>query len=295
MDYRFVYIIDIRYDTRTEHHCFNNMSIRKGKLCMNENKNTAEERQSKIVELLLRDTKLVVTDLAKELDVTEATIRRDLTFLETEGKLYRTHGGAIFKEQPVSWEITSLDNRNSLFHKEKLRIARYAASLVNNSDTIMLDGGSTTLLIAKELAKTKRNLMVVTNSPIIGEILISEENGNHVFTTGGELVYRTQNLMGAIAEKTLASYFVDKTFIGVTGIMPEEGFFSANPQESEIKRLMVQNAKESFIVSDSSKIGRYAFCLVSVFSQVNGLITDLAIHHKDLETLQREGLNVYPV
>jgi DeoR/GlpR family transcriptional regulator of sugar metabolism len=248
---------------------------------MSDNIKFAEERQQRILDLLHTNTRINVKDIAASLSVTEATIRRDLKLLEQQGKLYRTHGGAILKEQPIPWQITTLESRQKLSAKEKQRIADYVAKIVKDNDSIMLDGGSTNLAIALTLARTKKNLQIITNSQRIGYTIANDTNGNKVLTTGGELVYRSQNSVGILAEENIRRYQVDLAFIGATAIFPQNGCYSANPQESAIKSLMIRQAKNAYIVCDSSKIGTYAFSKFTDFSDITAIITDSKISSAD--------------
>ncbi len=239
----------------------------------------ANPRQKEILNLLLTNNNIQVAELADKLNVTQATIRRDLTKLESLGKLYRTHGGAILKEQTVSWLSTTLEERMKSNIKEKEDIAKSILPYIEDSETIMMDGGSTTMAIAKELAQHKQNLLIITNCQAIGDVFIKDEDStNNVYIIGGELLYGTQNTVGPIAERNLDLFKADKSIISITGVLIDEGLFTASPQESEIKRLMIKNSKTNIIVFGVSKIGVPALSKCNNFENI-----DLIITNKDIE------------
>ncbi len=256
-------------------------------------KDFVEERRSKILEHVNQNGRADVNELAAFLTVTEATIRRDLVSLENQGLVYRAHGGALRREQVSVWQTSTLQDRLVMHLEDKMRIARFVTQLVHDGESLMIDGGSTTMLVAKELS-TKKNLLVVTNATDIGELMV-ESNDNKVILTGGELLKETHALIGSAAEHSLEQYRTDKAIIGVSGILVDEGCFSAIPQEAEIKRLMAANSTETIVVSDSSKIGARAFCFFCDFTHVDKLVTDRNISKIALEALKQQGIEVFTV
>ncbi|NQT61232.1 MAG: DeoR/GlpR transcriptional regulator [Bacteroidetes bacterium] len=254
-------------------------------------KDFIEERHRKILEFVNNKKRAEVNELAAEFEVTEATIRRDLLILEKEGQIYRAHGGALHREQPSLWQTTTMNERMVLHEKEKAKIANFVAQLVNDGDSIMIDGGSTTMLVAKELCD-KKNLLVVTNSPAIGEMIV-DAGDNKVVLTGGELLKETHSIIGNETERALKQYRTDKAIIGVSGLLVDSGCFSAIPQEAEIKRIMSTNSSETIVVADSSKFATRAFCLVCDFSGVDKLVTDKGISKSVLDKLKEQNVEVF--
>ncbi len=253
----------------------------------------AEERRIKLLEFINRNNRADVAELAHQFNVTEATIRRDLVSMEDENLIYRTHGGAIKRDQPSLWETTTLQERSIQHREEKNRIADLVSQLVHDGDSLMIDGGSTTLCVARKLVD-KKKMLIVTNTSMIGETLV-EINDNKIILTGGELVKGLNSTIGVVAERAIKHYRVDKAIIGVSGILLEEGFFSAVPAEAEIKRLMLANSRERIVVADSSKIGTRAFCLVCEFAGVDKLVTDKGISKTALDQLKKESIEVFTV
>jgi DeoR family transcriptional regulator, fructose operon transcriptional repressor len=249
-----------------------------------------EERRNKLLEYVNENSRADIGELSALLDTTEATIRRDLAELEARNLIYRVHGGVLRREQPSVWQITSLQDRMSIRSEDKARIAAAVADLVNDGDSIMIDSGSTTLMVAQQL-RSRKNLLVVSNAIAIGSV-VSDDNDNKVILTGGELLTETSALIGNVTEKALGLYRTDKAIIGVSGIIVNEGCFAAIPQEAEIKRLMSVNSRETIVVADSSKIGTRAFCFVFDFNRVDTLVTDRNISKATVEALSLKGVEV---
>ena len=247
----------------------------------------SHQRHKEILNLLLKNSQLQVYELAEKLNVTQATIRRDLTSLEASGKLYRTHGGAIIKEQTVSWLATTLEERMSYNIEMKERIAKKIVNYIEDSESIMMDGSSTNMAIAKQLSKTKKNLLIITNSQPLGDLFLeNDESDNSIYTVGGELLFGTQNTVGPIAENNLNLFRADKAIISTTSILPEEGLFSASPQESEIKKLMIKYSKEVILVFDSTKVGISALSKFNNFENIDVVITNSEIDKENLDIIK---------
>jgi len=256
-------------------------------------KDFVEERRLKLLEYINRNNRADVAQLAEQFDVTVATIRRDLLAMESQDLVYRTHGGAIKRDQPSLWEMTTLHERSIQHSEEKERIADFVEQLVHDGDSIMIDGGSTTLCVAKKLT-SKKKMLIVTNTSTIGEILV-ERNDNKVILTGGELVKGSSSTNGIAAEQSIRQYRVDKAIIGVSGLLLDEGFYTAVPPEAEIKRLMLMSAKEKIIVADSSKVGTPALCFVCDFAGIDKLVTDRGISKTALDQMKKAGVEIFTV
>lgn len=256
-------------------------------------KEFVEERRRQIVTYIGENKRAEVPELAKLFKVTEVTIRRDLIVLEQEDKLIRTHGGAMTYQDRAIWQTTNLNTRMYAAIEEKKRIAEYVSILIHDGDSIFIDGGSTTLLTAQSLLKHK-HLLVVTNSPLIAGTLAGINN-NKVILTGGELEKATDSLLGPACEEAIKQYRTDKAILGVSGLIPYEGLFAAIPQEAVVKRLMMQNAKQVIIVTDSTKMRTAALCFVCDIKTPDILVTDISISNTDMSILKENNLDVYTV
>jgi len=256
-----------------------------------EERGFVDERRNRIHEILIRKRKASVFELSQEFHVGEATIRRDLSELEARGLVLRTHGGALFKDNAS--EEAPLKERETRNQEMKERIAQFAAQLIRNGETIMIDGGSTTLKLAR-LLRAKHNLVIVTNSPALADEMVGA-NGCQVIVTGGELREATRSLVGPIAEGTIRQFRADRVILGMSSLMPQEGFFTVNHQEAEVKRTMMKCGKEIIVVMDSSKVGKFTFSAVSDFSTVDKLITDSGISPDDIRAIEEKGVDVITV
>jgi DeoR family transcriptional regulator of aga operon/DeoR family fructose operon transcriptional repressor len=253
----------------------------------------ALDRQNKILDYLQEKKTAEVEELSLQFNVTQTTIRRDLAALDSQGQIFRTHGGAMFKK-PLMLQFTPLSNRLNINYDEKKRIGAYLAKfLINDNDTIMIDGGSTTIIVAKEIAKQKQNLVIITNSSIIGEIFVKhKESQNKVLLTGGELSENLQTEVGLLAERAITTFRVNKAIIGVSGIIPNEGVFACDPEEGEIKRLMIENANSTIVVADNTKLTRNAFTFIDKFSAKITLVTDQSSKKYNLDPIKESGSKI---
>ncbi len=228
-----------------------------------------------------------VSALQPLLQASEASIRRDLQALQDAGLLKRTHGGAVLN-QTAAFE-PSLADKDDQFDAEKRAIARVAAGLVGPGETVLLDSGSTTFRIAREL-KHKRNLTVVTNAVNIAWELASGDV--EVMLTGGTLRHATQSLVGPVAESTLAGLHVDKLFLATNGLDLKRGLTTPNLLEAQAKRAMIDSAREVIVVADHSKFGRITFRQFSGLDHIDCLITDASAPEKFLRALKQKKIRI---
>ncbi len=229
---------------------------------------TAEERRQQLSEVLARRGFADLSWLAAELGVSESTVRRDLTQLEDEGVARRTHGGAVF----VSDRFNALNYsaREMTAVVEKQAIGRAVAELLGEDETILLDGGTTTFQVAKNLLN--RSLRVVTNSLPIANVLSAASNIELTFV-GGYIYPRTGVALGPIVLQTLASLHVNKAIISTAGIT-EEGLFNANMLMVESEQRMMASADEVIVAVDSTKFGKKALARICGWDRVNRVVTD---------------------
>jgi DeoR family fructose operon transcriptional repressor len=226
------------------------------------------ERQSAILQYLTEKGFAAVAALAHEFRVSEMTIRRDLAELESQRALQRTYGGATVYD-PAFFEV-SLQAKTTQFVEEKRRIGKAAADLVQNGDIIILDAGSTTMLVAKFL-KTKR-ITVITNALNIAADL-SDCPNIELYIAGGQL---RQGVLAIVGPETAAFFEhirADKLFLGVEGIDIKGGLMVPELNEAHTKRAMANSAKEIMVVADHSKIGRSTLGTIVPLSKVTMLIT----------------------
>lgn len=249
---------------------------------------TPIERRKQILDLIEKQSSISVFELCRLLGVSEMTIRRDLRSLSNAGLLERVYGGALLR-RGRSYEPPFL-TRMAENIKKKQTIARRAAALVVDGDSIALDIGTTTLELAKRL-RSASNLTVITASIHVANVL-NETTGLRLILTGGIVRNQEQSLIGHIAERTFADFHVDKAFVGVGGINLKNGLTEYNIEDTLVKRAMIDNADQVIVVADSSKLGKSCFATIAPLSVVDILVTDPDIPAEIHEQLTEEGVQV---
>ena len=248
------------------------------------------ERLSAILEALANDGSVGVADLATQLDVSAATVRRDLEFLDQQRMLTRTHGGAV--AQGVLYELP-LRYKSARHQEEKKRIAAEAASRVADGVAIGLTGGTTTTEVARAVIDRQR-LTVVTNALNIASELAIRPNLKLV-VTGGYARPESYELVGPLAEQALAGLNLDVVFLGVDGISPTAGITTHHEVEAHTNLALIERARHVVVVTDSSKIGLVAFAQICPIDRVHEVITDAGADRGLLAELREAGVVVVTV
>jgi DeoR family transcriptional regulator of aga operon len=247
-----------------------------------------EERRRHILEILNRDGRVLVVDLARQFRTSQVTIRKDLDALEANGRIQRSHGGAL-PSRESALEDPSLREKEKLHRKEKLQIAEAAVQMVREGQVVILDSGTTTTAIARALRKFK-NLTIITNAVNIA----AELSGSSldVILTGGTLRKNSFSLVGPIAEETLHRLNADILFLGVDGFDVQHGLTTPNLLEAKVNRAMMDVSRVVVAVCDSSKFGRRTLSSIAPPSDVHYLITDKGIPKQDLAAMKKNGIQV---
>ncbi|NMC78197.1 MAG: DeoR/GlpR transcriptional regulator [Chloroflexi bacterium] len=252
-----------------------------------------EERLKTILQLLLKEDKVYVTNLAELFDVSESSIRNDLAELQSRGLVRRTYGGAILPEElsrKMVLDNSSIQSRTITYQKEKEAIGKAAAQLVSDGDTIMIDGGSTTLYVARYLS-TKRDLKIITNAINLATDLLAIPNVE-IFFTGGVLDQRYSQLLGEITVEILNRFHTSKAILGIDGISVRGGLNATDQQVAAIKRKIINRSDEVIIVCDHSKIERICLMPIAPISDVDYIITDSGAKPSHIEAIQNAGAKV---
>lgn len=243
-----------------------------------------DERREKIVKVLESKGFASLGDLQKELDVSESTLRRDLEALDGAGQIRRTRGGAAY----VGESLTDFDERVTAATAEKRAIAKAAVALIEPGEAVLLDGGTTTLEVARQLVG--RSLQVVTNSlPIIN--LLAPQPQIELLIVGGYLHPKTGVALGRLAVATLKGMHVRRLFMSVGGIT-ERGLYNSNDLLVETELQMIEAADEVVVVSDSSKLGHSALAHLCSLEVVDRLVTDGGISDVWRTKIERAGVQV---
>lgn len=246
------------------------------------------ERQQEILSLLDKHHSVQISELVERFNTSEMTIRRDLGALERKGLLRRVRGGAI-SNRGRSYEPPFLV-RSKDRTEEKKRIGSMAASLIKSGESIMLDVGTTTLEIARNLSN-HQNLTVITPCFQIAALLVEHPN-IRLIVTGGILRRGELSLVGHLAEQAIEEFYVDKLFMGVGGADLEAGFTEFNLEDTLIKKAMIRRAKEITVVADSSKFGQVAFTVIAPLGVANRIITDDALPRQTADKIRELGIEL---
>lgn len=247
-----------------------------------------EERRRAILEILNREGRVLVPDLARQFRISQVTIRKDLESLHAQGRAHRTHGGAL-PAQASALEDPTLRQKEKLHRKEKLQIASEAARMVKEGQVVILDSGTTTTAIARAL-QDHENLTIITNAVNIAAELAGSPF--EVILTGGTLRRNSFSLVGPIAEETLRRLNADILFLGVDGFDVHYGLSTPNLLEAKVNRAMMEVARLSVAVCDSSKFGRRSLASIAPLSALQHVITDHGIPKSDLAALRKAGIEV---
>ncbi|WP_207535192.1 DeoR/GlpR family DNA-binding transcription regulator [Desertivirga arenae] len=236
----------------------------------------ANQRRDKILDLLKEDGSAKVADLARLFKVTEVTIRQDLEKLEKDGLVLREHGGAFLKNVEDQVRTFSLSHQDNMDKKELIAIK--CLEFIESGDTIILDSGSTTTEIAKKL-KGIKNLTVITNALNIA-LMLGAEPGIEVIMTGGEFKPPTLSLTGQKAADFFSGLNVQKLFLATAGISLKAGLTYPSISDLVVKKAMINAADTTYLVADSTKIGKSSLASLGALSLINYIITDAGIEDK---------------
>jgi DeoR/GlpR family transcriptional regulator of sugar metabolism len=246
------------------------------------------ERQKQILSLLSKEGRLSVADIVAQFSVSEATARRDLEALASDGKVQRVHGGAIaVGKAPPELPILERENEQT---EEKIHIGRATADLIGATDSVFLGSGTTVLEVAKNL-RDRSNLTVITNSLPVLNVLAGLKEIT-VISLGGQLRDSELSFIGHITEQALAEIRVDKVVMGTRGISIEHGLTNDYLQETLTDRAILKIGREVMIVADHTKINRVSTVLLAPLTAVHTFITDRQADKKFIQSMNRQNIKV---
>ncbi len=251
-------------------------------------------RRDRLVNYLRENGKTAVNELAKVFDTSGATIRSDLRSLEQEGLIVRRYGSAeACLPSVVKTEDIAMDEKKTINLDIKMRIAKKAAELVNDGDSIILDCGSTTLQMIPEL-KNIRSLTLMTNSLDIVNAMADLDSEHTVIMPGGTFRKKSSSFHGSLAEQAFSQFSFDKLFIGADGFDAVQGC-TTFIEAYQVSQAMCQSANKIIVVLDSSKFGRKSPNVVVPIDKIDVVITDTDLSEEDLARLEDKGITVYQV
>ncbi|GAA3014301.1 DeoR/GlpR family DNA-binding transcription regulator [Tetragenococcus solitarius] len=266
---------------------------------MKKNNLFQEERLRIIYQKLQKQKKILVKEISTEFSISKTTARNDLMELESRGLLTRTHGGAILKnnDSDLSKEFIK-DNipfkqRIGEYSEEKKAICKLAASLIEDGDTLMIDGGSTTSAIAEYL-QNKKNLTIITNSYTLVPLASGIENCV-VYLAGGLVYDKHSIVVGDFSNDFIQQFSPNKLILGIDGVSASRGLSIADsqvPSVASIKRKMISVCEKTLLLCDSSKIGKECLMTVAPLNKINTLITNPSADEFELEQFKNIGIEV---
>jgi DeoR/GlpR family transcriptional regulator of sugar metabolism len=248
-----------------------------------------EERRKGILDFVTKEGRAEVAELAEHFQVSTMTIRRDLNALNSKGLLERARGGALANESLVN-EIPYKVKATSNVEIKK-SIAQEAVRLVRDGDSLILDAGSTTLEIAKQLKLARKDITVLTNDLNIALELADEPN-LRVITTGGRVQPGTYSLFGEEALDFITSVSVNTVFLGGGAIDTTSGVYTPTLEKAYIKRAMISSAAKIVLVADHTKFGCRAFAKVCDFNEVDVVISDKELDPISIQQIEKMGIEL---
>jgi len=247
------------------------------------------EKRNLILSLVEQKSVVTVQELSRLLDTSEVSVRKILNELDDQGLLKRTRGGAVNISTVREYEEKEKEKKNI---NEKRAIAKKAYEYIADSDAVFIDAGSTTLELVKEIKKgNKRNIVVITNALNVAFELLDADDIELIFV-GGNVRHKIMSCVGGFAENTINSLCVDKAFIGCNSISVEKGITTPNVYEAQVKQCVIKAARETILITDSSKFGHVSMVRVSPIQNITRLITDNNISQRLKEQIEATGVDL---
>lgn len=244
----------------------------------------AIERAEYIQSILEKNKVAMVTDLSRDMGVTEETVRKDLEKLEKQGKLSRVHGGAYLNEGYGNETPTTV--RSKILQKEKSLVAKQCMSLIRTKESIFLDGSTTALQLAKKLSSFGEKLTVITNSLIIaGEV--ASNPSIRLILLGGEFNRDMEAFEGQSVLDQLKGCFIHKAFISSAGLSLEAGVTDSTREEAELRRQVLRQAKTRIFLADTTKLGRNGVYVIGSLEDLDYLVVNTPFNREQPELWQR--------
>ena len=243
------------------------------------------KRQSQILDLLAKNKKMEVTKLSELLNVSQVTIRKDLVILKNSVIIVREHGYARLNESD------DINNRLARHYETKQKIAKLAVESIENGETVMIESGSCCALVALEIARSKKDVTLITNSAFIADY-IRKIGSVKVILLGGEYQNESQVMVGPLTRKCVEAFFVDKLFIGTDGFTIETGFTGNDYMRSEAVKDMAKQASRVMIVTDSDKFSQKGVVNLIEIEKVACVYTDDNIPSKIEDYLNKRNIKV---
>jgi DeoR family transcriptional regulator, aga operon transcriptional repressor len=248
-----------------------------------------EDRRREIRSLIEEEGRVTTDQLATRFNTSLVTIRGDLNALAETGLIVRTHGGALAHRDG---EEAAIEVKPSLRHAEKVRIATAAVAMIREGDTLLLDSGSTTGEIAKQIRTLKLHAINVITNALNVAVTLAQAPHVRLVMLGGVLRPNSFALSGPQAEAALAGLQADRLFLGVDSLDPEIGLMTPHLLEAQLNAQMIRSARQVVAVADSSKLLRRSLSVIAKVEQIHTLITDQGAHPDSVAALRTRGVEV---
>lgn len=249
-----------------------------------------EERRRLIVELVEKQGRATVEELSARFGTSAVTIRADLEALARSSAIARSHGGAL--PAPAAGNDTPLNIKETRWHVQKLRIGQAAAKMIRDGETVILDSGSTTVEIARQIRQMKFEALTVITNALNIAMELSGLPQVRVMMLGGMLRQTSYSLVGPDAEQALAKLSADRLFLGVDGLDPEVGVTTPDPLEAALNALMIRVSRQTVAVLDASKLGQRSLSVITPVQNLDIVISDSSAPAETVEALRAAGVQV---
>lgn len=243
-----------------------------------------DKRHQKILELINLRQKISVAELSKLTDVSVVTIRNDLSYLEEQNYIKRTHGFAEILDRDI------MSDRIQLNFSLKQRLAKYALEFIEDGDSIFIEGGSTNALLARELLNFNGEIIVITVCTYIAELLKNAKFD--VILLGGLLQAKSESVVGPLTRICIKHTHFNKAFLGIDGYHPDIGFTGRDMMRAEVINCVLDKGAQNYIITDSSKFGAVFAYTIST-NKIKSIITDGNLDPTYETTLKKESVNIY--
>ncbi|MGM5629841.1 DeoR/GlpR family DNA-binding transcription regulator [Apibacter raozihei] len=257
-----------------------------------EDNNIHNLRQQKILKVLSSNSYLSVIDLANTFQVTEATIRKDLRYLENLGLVSRKHGGVVGCQDSIIVGETHNLSKEKIHISEKQLIAQAALNLINDQDFVSLAPGTTTQYLATEIVNSEIQNLSVLSATINTSVILQNKSDINLMQVGGDIRLSSGAAVGIYSEQMIKNYFSGKLFFGADGIDLQFGISTSTTVEVELNRMMIENSEKVILLADSSKIGKRGFSKIVDIECIDVLITDAHISDNDYHNIKDLGIEI---
>lgn len=251
----------------------------------------SRERRKQILSELEKNHSVNITELSQQLEVSSMTIRRDLNLFAQQGLVTLVHGGAVLNRGVTA--IATMTIREKILQEEKSRIAHFCANLINESDAVFIDCGTTPKDIAEAIINRK-NIIVMTNSLPVANILSSAKNLKLILTPG---VYsaNSHGFVGQMTADFIQKFKIDILFLGSKAFDLEQGITQPDIIDAETKRTMIRQAKKVVLAIDHTKLGTSSFMSAAMPKEIDVIVTDKDADPDLVEAIKKEGIDVFLV